>query len=407
MIQIIVYLMGRKKISIRPIPDARNRQATFSKRRFGLMKKAYELSTLCECEIAIIMFSDNGKLFQYSSTSMDKVLLRYARHSERCDVKTNFDVEKLAEKEDETFKERKIFHQQGAIAIASDTHMDSETESEYEREDIADGMMLLNMAAAVARQNKEQDHVQETASSKTQTTHIRSPILQLPTLFHALPSLAPVSPPAPLPALQGNSKIRIPLAKPVSREEPPLSSDFHHPQPKVFIPQSCISNLVSAAGNVKRSPPQYQGSVLNHEHRRIYPARPNYHPPAKQADPIVSDMSTGPRIMPMPASATFKDGSNSIIDSPMNMPITAVPCMSSDSTSLTADCNTSSMNNDQLQYINAYDTDAKSNVLTNVSDGMDLDKIIEAMEFRHGKDIFTAESNKGNNALSRSRESAL
>ena len=69
--------MGRKKITITRISDERNRQVTFTKRKFGLMKKAYELSVLCDCEISLIIFNSQNKLFQYASTDMDKVLLKY------------------------------------------------------------------------------------------------------------------------------------------------------------------------------------------------------------------------------------------------------------------------------------------------------------------------------------------
>uniref|UniRef100_A0A8C5HDE0 MADS-box domain-containing protein n=1 Tax=Gouania willdenowi TaxID=441366 RepID=A0A8C5HDE0_GOUWI len=74
--------MGRKKIQITRIVDERNRQVTFMKRKFGLMKKAYELSILCDCEIALIIFNGSNKLFQYASTDMDKVLLKYTEYNE-------------------------------------------------------------------------------------------------------------------------------------------------------------------------------------------------------------------------------------------------------------------------------------------------------------------------------------
>uniref|UniRef100_A0A8C1CS42 Myocyte enhancer factor 2ab n=2 Tax=Cyprinus carpio TaxID=7962 RepID=A0A8C1CS42_CYPCA len=74
--------MGRKKIQITRIMDERNRQVTFTKRKFGLMKKAYELSVLCDCEIALIIFNRSNKLFQYASTDMDKVLLKYTEYNE-------------------------------------------------------------------------------------------------------------------------------------------------------------------------------------------------------------------------------------------------------------------------------------------------------------------------------------
>lgn len=92
--------MGRKKIQITRIVDERNRQVTFMKRKFGLMKKAYELSVLCDCEIALIIFNSSNKLFQYASTDMDKVLLKYTEYNEPHESRTNSDiVEALNKKE--------------------------------------------------------------------------------------------------------------------------------------------------------------------------------------------------------------------------------------------------------------------------------------------------------------------
>ncbi|XP_076880949.1 myocyte-specific enhancer factor 2A-like isoform X2 [Brachyhypopomus gauderio] len=92
--------MGRKKIQIARITDERNRQVTFTKRKFGLMKKAYELSVLCDCEIALIIFNSSNKLFQYASTDMDKVLLKYTEYSEPHESRTNGDImEALNKKE--------------------------------------------------------------------------------------------------------------------------------------------------------------------------------------------------------------------------------------------------------------------------------------------------------------------
>ncbi|NWR48494.1 MEF2A factor, partial [Regulus satrapa] len=65
---------------------------TFTKRKFGLMKKAYELSVLCDCEIALIIFNSSNKLFQYASTDMDKVLLKYTEYNEPHESRTNSDI---------------------------------------------------------------------------------------------------------------------------------------------------------------------------------------------------------------------------------------------------------------------------------------------------------------------------
>ncbi|KAM4088446.1 hypothetical protein ACJW30_07G071600 [Castanea mollissima] len=72
--------MTRKKIQIKKIDNTTARQVTFSKRRRGLFKKAYELSTLCDAEIALMVFSATGKLFDYASSSMQQVIERHNLH---------------------------------------------------------------------------------------------------------------------------------------------------------------------------------------------------------------------------------------------------------------------------------------------------------------------------------------
>ena len=59
--------MGRGKIEIKRIENTTNRQVTFCKRRNGLLKKAYELSVLCDCEVALVVFSSRGRLYEYAS----------------------------------------------------------------------------------------------------------------------------------------------------------------------------------------------------------------------------------------------------------------------------------------------------------------------------------------------------
>lgn len=58
----------RGKIQMRRIENASSRQVTFFKRRNGLLKKARELSVLCDAEVAVIIFSQNGKLYEFAST---------------------------------------------------------------------------------------------------------------------------------------------------------------------------------------------------------------------------------------------------------------------------------------------------------------------------------------------------
>ncbi|KAH9755678.1 MADS-box domain-containing protein [Citrus sinensis] len=58
--------MGRVKVQIKRIENTTNRQVTFSKRRNGLVKKAYELSVLCDVDVALIMFSPSGRVSLFS-----------------------------------------------------------------------------------------------------------------------------------------------------------------------------------------------------------------------------------------------------------------------------------------------------------------------------------------------------
>uniref|UniRef100_A0A5B6YSP3 MADS-box domain-containing protein n=1 Tax=Davidia involucrata TaxID=16924 RepID=A0A5B6YSP3_DAVIN len=58
--------MGRVKVQMKRIENNTNRQVTFSKRRKGLIKKAYELCVLCDIDLALIMFSPSGRLSHFS-----------------------------------------------------------------------------------------------------------------------------------------------------------------------------------------------------------------------------------------------------------------------------------------------------------------------------------------------------
>ncbi|PKI76983.1 hypothetical protein CRG98_002486 [Punica granatum] len=74
--------MGRGRVELKRIENKINRQVTFAKRRNGLLKKAYELSVLCDAEVALIVFSNRGKLYEFcSSSSVLKTLERYQKCS--------------------------------------------------------------------------------------------------------------------------------------------------------------------------------------------------------------------------------------------------------------------------------------------------------------------------------------
>ncbi|KAG5109414.1 hypothetical protein JHK82_038637 [Glycine max] len=77
---------GRGKIEIKRIENTTNRQVTFCKRRNGLLKKAYELSVLCDAEVALVVFSSRGRLYEYANNSVRGTIDRYKK---ACAASTN------------------------------------------------------------------------------------------------------------------------------------------------------------------------------------------------------------------------------------------------------------------------------------------------------------------------------
>ena len=70
----------RGRVELRRIEDRTSRQVRFSKRRAGLFKKAFELSVLCDAEVALLVFSPAGKLYEYSTSRkfyFDKYSLKW------------------------------------------------------------------------------------------------------------------------------------------------------------------------------------------------------------------------------------------------------------------------------------------------------------------------------------------
>ncbi|XP_066305747.1 MADS-box transcription factor 51-like isoform X1 [Miscanthus floridulus] len=71
----------RGRVELRRIEDRVSRQVRFSKRRAGLFKKAFELSLLCDAEVALLVFSPAGKLYEYASASIEDTYNRYQQFS--------------------------------------------------------------------------------------------------------------------------------------------------------------------------------------------------------------------------------------------------------------------------------------------------------------------------------------
>jgi hypothetical protein len=73
--------VGRRKINVQLIQNERHRAVTFAKRKGGLIKKAAELSILCDAEVAVVVASKNQKMTIYSSKPFEQMIKKY--HSSR------------------------------------------------------------------------------------------------------------------------------------------------------------------------------------------------------------------------------------------------------------------------------------------------------------------------------------
>ncbi|KAJ4884356.1 Agamous-like MADS-box protein AGL12 [Raphanus sativus] len=72
--------MARGKIQLKRIENPVHRQVTFCKRRTGLLKKAKELSVLCDAEIGVMIFSSQGKLFELATKgTMEGMIDKYMK----------------------------------------------------------------------------------------------------------------------------------------------------------------------------------------------------------------------------------------------------------------------------------------------------------------------------------------
>ncbi|KAG5242052.1 agamous MADS-box protein [Salix suchowensis] len=70
--------MGRNKLPLKKIDNPCRRKITYSKRRDGIIKKATELSVLCDTDVGVLMYSPHGRLTTFSSNgSIEDIFLRY------------------------------------------------------------------------------------------------------------------------------------------------------------------------------------------------------------------------------------------------------------------------------------------------------------------------------------------
>ncbi|XP_009593700.1 agamous-like MADS-box protein AGL12 [Nicotiana tabacum] len=79
--------MARGKVQMKRIENPVHRQVTFCKRRAGLLKKAKELSVLCDAEIGLFIFSAHGKRYELATKgTMQGLIEKYLKSTRGAEV---------------------------------------------------------------------------------------------------------------------------------------------------------------------------------------------------------------------------------------------------------------------------------------------------------------------------------
>ncbi|XP_026451757.1 agamous-like MADS-box protein AGL104 [Papaver somniferum] len=75
--------MGRAKLEIKKIKEYGPRQGAYTNRKRGVVKKADELSILCNIDVVLTMFSPAGRPTTFASNGRsEEIYLRYFRRPE-------------------------------------------------------------------------------------------------------------------------------------------------------------------------------------------------------------------------------------------------------------------------------------------------------------------------------------
>ncbi|KAH9411076.1 putative SRF-type transcription factor [Ordospora pajunii] len=75
---------GKKKIKLEYIAGKNKRSVCFSKRKRGIMKKAYELNILTGTEILLLIASESGHVFTFATDKLKPIILEHENIIQSC-----------------------------------------------------------------------------------------------------------------------------------------------------------------------------------------------------------------------------------------------------------------------------------------------------------------------------------
>ncbi|XP_022881145.1 agamous-like MADS-box protein AGL19 isoform X3 [Olea europaea var. sylvestris] len=152
--------MVRGKTQMKRIENATSRQVTFSKRRSGLFKKAFELSVLCDAEVALIIFSPGGKLYEFSSSSVNKTIQRYQKDVKNRAIKqkpTEENIQNLRSETADLMRKIELLEDSKRKLLGDDLDARSMEELEEIEEQLQQSLISIRARKEkiLAKQNKE------------------------------------------------------------------------------------------------------------------------------------------------------------------------------------------------------------------------------------------------------------
>ncbi|KAJ0585827.1 putative transcription factor MADS-MIKC family [Helianthus annuus] len=137
--------MGRGKVTLKRIENKINRQVTFSKRRSGLLKKAHEISVLCDVDVALIVFSTKGKLSEYATNASH--LLKGSWTLEHAKLKAKFE---LLQKNQRNFMGEDL----DSLSIKELLNLEQQLEAALRRLRLKKNQMMLESISELQKKDK-------------------------------------------------------------------------------------------------------------------------------------------------------------------------------------------------------------------------------------------------------------
>ncbi|CAO3600541.1 unnamed protein product [Absidia cylindrospora] len=217
------------------------------------MKKAYELSVLCDCEVALIIFNNNGKLVQYASTEIDKILMKYTEYNEPHESKSNHDFMNASDVDDGKLDDDEL-----GIEMDQGSSSSLHPSQQHQRQTPAPAPVPVPAPAPAP------PSISQVAATVTPSPppHMMNPqfnhspgIPHQPTMYYQTPQ----------------SQIRYPVTHTLSH--PPLHVQQQQQHP----------GMHPAGYDVYSMPPQqqqHQHQINHHHHHQPPPPPPHPHPPS-------------------------------------------------------------------------------------------------------------------------------